>query len=159
MIIVYFCRLTNENFNRMTFLLHFWKSAVIALIILVASCINIGSSDIPPHFEIPFADKIVHFMMYFVLTAVVSLDILRFRKTKYKLLRLLALATIIAVFFGGAMELVQHFLTVSRQGDILDFAANATGASMATFAYYFIIVSFKRKKQERQVYHELDARH
>jgi len=148
MIIVYFCSLTNEIFNRMTFLLHFWKSGVIALIILVASCVNFGSSDIPPHFEIPFADKIVHFMMYFVLTAVVSLDILRYRKTKYKLLKFLALATIIAIFFGGVMELAQHFLTVSRQGDILDFAANATGASTATFAYYFTIVSIKRKNKK-----------
>ena len=43
------------------------------------------------------------------------------------------------VLFSGVVELLQEYCTTYRGGDWLDFAANATGAVLASLIAYFVL--------------------
>ena len=45
-------------------------------------------------------------------------------------------AFVCPVLFSGAVELLQAFCTTYRGGDWLDFAANTTGAVLASFGLF-----------------------
>jgi len=53
----------------------------------------------------------------------------------------LMIAVMLSVFFGIAIEVLQGLYTTTRREDILDVAANVSGATLAVFtivAYYRI---------------------
>ena len=43
------------------------------------------------------------------------------------------------VLFSGCVELLQEYCTTYRGGDWLDFAANATGAVLASLVAYYVV--------------------
>ena len=45
--------------------------------------------------------------------------------------RLLSIAWISSLFFGIAIELIQQYVTTTRNADIIDVLANSTGATFA----------------------------
>ena len=47
--------------------------------------------------------------------------------------------SILAVVFSGCVELLQEYCTTYRGGDWMDFAANTTGAVLASLIGYFIV--------------------
>ena len=51
----------------------------------------------------------------------------------------ISLRFVCPVLFSGMVELLQEYCTTYRGGDWLDFAANTTGAVLASMVGYFIL--------------------
>lgn len=88
----------------------------------------------------PNADKIAHFVFYFVFVIVWFRYFYLKKGHDFKGKFLLFL---VAVLLGIGVEFGQHFLTTSRQGDVSDAVANTIGSLIG-----IIVVSsvFKMKK-------------
>lgn len=84
-------------------------------------------------------DKLVHSVIYFVL----SLTILYAYNEQYskpsKRLIIGMLAVTIGIFYGGIMEILQHYIFINRSGNWYDFVANAFGAILGVLFYPFVM--------------------
>lgn len=90
----------------------------------------------PPQTEmdsVPGMDKVVHVCMYFGLSGMLWLEFVRaHRKTRVPVWHAWIGALFCPILFSGIIELLQAYCTTYRGGDWLDFAANATGALLAS---------------------------
>lgn len=95
-----------------------------------------------PKVDIPNVDKPVHFLMYATLTMTIFIDHTHWLKVKSNRWIYL-IAPLIAIAYGGLMELVQALLPW-RGCSIWDFLANCIGAAIAT-TIFVIIDIFRRR--------------
>ena len=80
--------------------------------------------------HVKFIDKWTHFIMYGGTCLVIWLEYARkHRSPDYE--KLFFWAWLAPVIMGGVLELLQAYCTATRDGDWLDFAANATGVTVA----------------------------
>ena len=90
--------------------------------------------------SIPGMDKVVHVCMYFGLSGMLWLEFIRaHRKTHAPLWHAWTGALLCPVLFSGAIELLQEYCTTYRGGDWLDFAANTTGALLASLVGRYLL--------------------
>lgn len=108
------------------FLIALFWAGVIAYFCLVKS------SDLPV-VNIPNIDKCIHTFFHFVFTFVWFLFFRKQLKFKYDLKPLL-FSLLLSVVFGLLIELLQELFTLTRHADVLDVAANLTGAVLAVLA-------------------------
>ncbi|MCQ2338269.1 MAG: VanZ family protein [Paludibacteraceae bacterium] len=101
-----------------------------AIVILVLSTMPVGS--FLPEVEVPNIDKPVHFLMYAFFTVAILLDRVFLQRRPIALWYIFA--PLIAIAYGGAMEIVQHFLPW-RSCSIYDFIANDIGAIIGTLVF------------------------
>ena len=93
--------------------------------IVVLSTIPIPEN--PPLGEVPLIDKWVHMVMYGGLVFVMWIDyVVRNKKVFSWAARIIMV--LYAIALGGAMELIQAYLTTCRSGDWIDFEADLVGA-------------------------------
>lgn len=84
--------------------------------------------------DVAFIDKWTHVLMYFGTCSVIWIEYLRGHKVA-SIRKLLALAWLAPVIMSGVIEILQAYCTGGRRsGDWLDFAANATGATLSLCA-------------------------
>ena len=98
---------------------------LLALAIVLLSLLPVP--DVRMTVEVPLVDKWTHMVMYGVLTLVIWLEYIRAHR-QMRGLRLLLLAFLAPIAMGGALELMQAYLTTCRSGEWLDFVANSIGA-------------------------------
>lgn len=98
---------------------------LLALAIVLLSLLPIP--DVRMTVEVPLVDKWTHMVMYGVLTLAIWLEYIRAHR-QMRGLRLLLLAFLAPIAMGGALELMQAYLTTCRSGEWLDFVANSIGA-------------------------------
>lgn len=79
-----------------------------------------------------FADKWAHVALFFALSVILGVEYKRACKKTGQRIVLWLPATILLAF-AGLTELLQTYATLTRQGDWLDFAANAIGVGVALF--------------------------
>lgn len=91
--------------------------------------------------RIPHIDKIVHFGMYAWFTAVVFFETVRKNKGKKFGLPLYLASVLLPVALSGGIELLQQYATTYRSGDIMDFAANASGSIVSA-----VVMTLARRK-------------
>jgi VanZ family protein len=85
-------------------------------------------------------DKLVHFCMYAGLSGIIWLEFFINHKRKALDIRYAITGAVAApVVFGGAIELLQEYITDHRQGDILDFMANSSGVFLSALIAWYII--------------------
>ncbi len=94
-------------------------------------------------FNIPYADKLVHFTFYFVGLILGSLYVLQLKDGQQVILRKIVILAFILVLFGIIIEVIQGKLTVNRSGEVFDALANTTGVIMG------FIVIFNRFYKQR----------
>ncbi len=75
-----------------------------------------------------YADKIVHFFLYFFLMLVWLKACPRFYLKKYRFLT-------VVILWGIGIEFLQEYLIQGRTGDIFDALANSTGGLAALYIY------------------------
>lgn len=79
------------------------------------------------------ADMVVHALMFAALGAAIITDSRLYKTTarwsRTHLAAAITAATLIATAYGGAMELIQDFLAMGREGSWGDLAADAIGAA------------------------------
>jgi VanZ family protein len=115
-------------------------SIIVALIIMYLSLASANTFDKVPEFDIPYIDKIVHFLMYFGLTSVM---ILEHHETVKKFSSLLLLG-LFPFFYGILMEILQSNLTSDRTGDIFDAVSNTSGIIVSILIWLSVRPLFYR---------------
>ncbi|MCK5825293.1 MAG: VanZ family protein [Ichthyobacteriaceae bacterium] len=94
------------------------------------------------------SDKIIHALIYCVLTSVIYLylfsgnktDVLKFQKHFF------IKAAVISFMFGIGIELGQSYMDLGRSGDVFDVLANVSGIALSLFIVYIVhnVVIFKK---------------
>ena len=86
--------------------------------------------------------------MYFGMSGMLWLEFLRaHRRDNTPMWNAWLGAFLSPILFSGAVELMQEYCTTYRGGDWLDFAANSTGAVLASLeAYYGVRPRMKNRK-------------
>ncbi|WP_029906076.1 VanZ family protein [Prevotella sp. 10(H)] len=129
-----------------------WPPAVIAVIIFYLCCL-IPVNDIPEvgfEFFIP-TDKLVHFLMYFGLAGVASINYIYYKKGHIIILKLIVFAILIPIVYGGLIEIIQAEYFPERSGDWYDFLADVLGA----LASLPVSLWFRRFMLNRQLQEEV----
>lgn len=128
-----------------------WPPAAVAIIIFYLCCL-IPTDEIPDvgfQFFIP-PDKIVHFLMYFGLAGVASINYIYDKKGHIIILKLVLFAILVPILYGGLVEIIQAEYFPDRSGDWYDFLADALGA----LASLPISLWFRRFMLNRQLQEE-----
>lgn len=99
---------------------------LVAAVIFYLCCLK--TPDDMPDISWPYADKIVHFLMYFGLSGVASFWYIYGEKGRVIVLKLVAFAFILPVLYGGFIEVVQEYYYEGRSGDWFDLLADALGS-------------------------------
>ncbi len=108
------------------------------IIITFLSIVTVDNLD--SLISIPFKDKIVHFILYFVFVVVWS----TYKKTEKYTLKVGIFIMFIAICYGILMELFQGYFTENRHAESIDVIANSTGA---LFGLLFINNYFLNKRK------------
>jgi VanZ family protein len=88
------------------------------------------------------SDKVFHALAYFLFTMLWFLVIYTIYKSSYK--KAIKITLLFAFLFGILVEFLQHFLTLNRQGDLVDVFANTLGILFAALVVnYFISKTVK----------------
>ena len=110
---------------------------LIALVIFYLTCI-IDVESIPVPEKVFQYDKLVHFAMFFALSAAVFIDYYLKHKGKPNGYRWLLFGLVIPVIYGGLIEVAQENF-FARSGDLYDFIADAMGSMSATIVALFYV--------------------
>lgn len=81
-------------------------------------------------FNIPYADKLVHFIFYFVGFVLGFLYIRQLKEYQKKNPRKIKLLAFLLIIFGILIEVIQGTLTADRFGDVFDALANTVGVAI-----------------------------
>jgi len=125
---------------------YYWPAILWALFIFILCTIKLGSVEGSPLF-FPGFDKLVHCGFFFVFVIFYANGLVRKHKWvtfpfKYAVIVLLA-----AMFYGGAIEILQATVFTWRDGDWNDFFADSVGASMGIFSILVISAAFGHDKK------------
>lgn len=105
-------------------------------IVIIFILCAIPGEDIPnPRLNIPQLDKVVHFGMFFIMSALLSLTLEQHTRFTLKKIYFISIAT--AFTYGGLIEILQHYF-FSRGGDIWDWLADISGAVVGCISYPLI---------------------
>lgn len=130
-----------------------WPPAIVAIIIFYLCCL-IPTRDIPEvgfDFFIP-TDKIVHFLMYFGLALVASINYIYDKEGNIIILKLILFAVFIPILYGGLIEVIQNEYFPERSGDWYDFLADALGAlASLPLSLWFRRFLLNRQELEQEV--------
>ena len=91
-------------------------------------------------------DKLVHALIYSALS-ILLIGAFQNQNTKTsKRFQVIILIILFGIFYGGFMEILQHYIFINRSGNWYDFIANTIGAIMGVVVYPFFIklLPFKR---------------
>ena len=106
--------------------------------ITVASLVSFNSV---PKVAIPGNDKLVHFLFYFFFVVFWSIALHKnFYSKKYSFI-----IVVFAIVYGIIIEVLQELLTTTREPDFYDVIANAFGAIIGYFGFYYVKYKFFNK--------------
>lgn len=119
---------------------------ITGFIIFIATCLVTPSQvpDMPG--EVPW-DKLVHFGMFFFLSAVSLVDYYRMHKGNPATFRWIVWGFLLPVLYGGAIELLQKYFFPSRSAEWGDWIADILGSLAAAIV---IIISFRKRPSNRK---------
>ncbi len=102
----------------------------IVWVVIVFIIIAIPGSNIPRTslFEIPHFDKLIHFVMFAVLSILLGFGFFRQQENSIYFRKRYTFVLVFCVIYGGATEIIQHFFVAGRSGELWDFAANTSGS-------------------------------
>jgi VanZ family protein len=123
----------------MKFIISFWKTITWAVVVLILSAVSGETVKSFGEFHIPHFDKFVHFGMYFTFTFLSINDFIRSYGTTYSVRQIMFYCVLVAVVYGGSMELLQSIPKLHRSRDFYDFLANSAGAVTAALFYKVLI--------------------
>ena len=118
----------------------FWIVVWVAMIVAVFAGSMAPARDVPVDMT-HGADKVVHFIGYFVLSAFAAMI---FRKP-----RTLRLVMLFLVLLGGVIEIAQGFLTATRSADLMDFIVNTLGVIAGYFVRRSPAANFLQNLEQR----------
>jgi len=139
----------SEVMKKVLVIKYVWIPVVISLVIFYLCCL-IPTDDIPSvdfDWLIPF-DKVVHFLMYFGLSAATGINYIHMKVGRIDIKKLFIYSIALPIAYGGFIEIIQNYFIANRDGDWFDFLADALGSFVAlpvalVFRNYLIKNKFK----------------
>lgn len=114
------------------FLKSYWKAVTWFILILTLSILS--TERLPSvNFDFKYTDKIAHFIMYFFFSYLIIEGHVHHKKGPKKLIK--ALAFFIPFVVGLVTEVAQESLTLTREGDPMDFIANTLGITVGILLF------------------------
>lgn len=115
-------------------------SIIWTIIIIIGSAISGNTLDHVSFFRIPYIDKIIHFVWYYVLfiawySYILKINV-RFLKVRYRLFLIIAIMS-----FGLVIELFQQYVFVKRSAELSDFIADSLGVITAFLTFFNVYQS------------------
>lgn len=110
---------------------------IVALVIFYLTCI-VSVDSIPVSKQLLQYDKIAHFGMFFVFSAVIYYDYYKMYNGSPNLYKWVLFGLVIPIVYGGLIEIAQENF-FSRSGDIYDFVADIFGSLSATVVALFYL--------------------
>ncbi len=95
-----------------------------------------------PHSTLPYFDKFVHFVMFFLLTVLFSYPFLKLSEKLPAIKAAFSKVAFYAILYGIIMEFVQKFFTAGRSFDVIDILFDAVGS----FSGLLVIRQYALKK-------------
>ena len=114
---------------------HYWPAILWALFILIICSIKLGEVSASPLF-FPGFDKLVHCGLFFAATVFITRGYVRTQKQPALPHNSLLIITVIAIAYGGFIEILQHYVFTWRSGEWDDLFADIIGVFMATFSIF-----------------------
>ncbi len=78
-------------------------------------------------------DKLVHTVMYGMLSFLLFLPFIEQFLKKEKRFKIKLVIILFGVFYGGFMEILQENIFINRSGNWIDFTANSVGAILGVY--------------------------
>ena len=111
---------------------------ILGLLIFIVTCL-ITPDNIPGMPEgIPW-DKIAHFGLFFMFSAVIMYDYYRLHKKSPSIYRWIFWGFIVPVIYGGLIELLQMYVFASRSAECGDWIADIAGSLIATILAFVLL--------------------
>jgi len=123
------------------FLLSFYKSLIVFLIIFILSTLPSKDVDTVNWFSFENSDKVAHAAMYFLLTFIIIRDILK-SGLEIPPLKIFIYSAVFTFLYGLTIEIIQGVFTDSRSADVYDQVSNTVGIG---FAVLFFLIFRKPK--------------
>ncbi|MCT4600468.1 MAG: VanZ family protein [Marinifilaceae bacterium] len=82
---------------------------------------------------IPFFDKIVHFIMFFIMGIFICSELIFQTKYSYKTISWITI--LLVGLYGGIIELIQNYIFTYRSGDYYDLLADVLGGIFGVLMY------------------------
>lgn len=98
----------------------------------------------PPDIEIPFADKLVHGLLFAIIAVVYGIDWVWHHRRRWVTVKESVFISVISTLFGGLIEFLQWAMNVGRSGDWGDFLADGIG--VAAILLLFLPSRFVKKR-------------
>lgn len=98
---------------------------IISFVLLALPGNDLPQSDF---FNIPFFDKYIHTIMFFVLTVLFCYPFIFYRKSAAVIKSWFLKITMCAVIYGITMEFVQKYLVYGRSFDVIDIVFDIIGS-------------------------------
>jgi VanZ family protein len=112
----------------------YWKALAWNSVILLASLMPADTVPAGNWALIPHMDKIIHFIMYAVLTFFI-LQKNHIFFGKYRLINVLGLTFLYVSCMGFFIEILQNSFLIGRNFDIFDVLANTTGSLLVILGF------------------------
>lgn len=112
-------------------------SAVVWTFVIAILCL-VNFSNLPS-VGVKNTDKLVHFVLHFVFTALWILYLIS-KTEKWSLRKIYGIIFSVSLSYGILIEIAQDLFTVSRRADVLDVCANATGSIIAIA----VLIAYKK---------------
>lgn len=110
--------------NRYTLLFISWVIVITMLSLFSFSDMNLDAGNL----NVPYADKITHFIFYMVFGFVGCLSFRERTKGSLGLSKTTKIVVGLAIVYGIIIEVLQYMVTTDRMAEIGDFLANTLGA-------------------------------
>ncbi len=108
-------------------------------IVIANLCFAPASEINKVHINIPHFDKIVHFGMFFILALLIA-----GLNGKYATYFNRILLPVIAIVYGGLIELIQLWFISGRDGDWFDWIADNAGVVLGLMVFSFLPFQLKK---------------
>ena len=113
----------------------FWKTLLWASLILLICAMPSSEVDKLPLIPIPHFDKIVHFVLYFVLSATMIWEYSKNKELKTSNKLIYIWVGLLAFTYGVGVEILQGTVLTSRSASWSDILANGAGTAIAIISY------------------------
>lgn len=102
------------------------------MLITSLSLFSFMDFEIDEGWSVPHADKIMHFIFYFVFVVLALLSLKQRKNSLPLTTKTLFVTFIVAVIYGVLIEFMQNIMPFDRIGDFWDVLANTVGALFGT---------------------------
>ncbi|MBO6829287.1 VanZ family protein [Allomuricauda sp.] len=99
------------------------------VVITMLSLFSFPAMDMDPgSFNVPYADKITHFIFYLVFAFVGCMSVRERTMGNLGLVKTTRIVLVLAIIYGILIEILQYTLTTDRMAELGDVFANTLGA-------------------------------